>query len=148
MQGSIISLIRDIRMNMVTWVHIEGRDIIFQNFSDEDNREVGRNYSTESIHHYDVLSNVHLEFGRKDGESCKPCLSFLTNHRLKLLSHQWHCTTIFDGSQAKMLHSTSLIAILISFLQIFFPMSFHNHNHEGTKGRRVWIIFVMALQIV
>jgi len=54
MQGSIISLIRDIQMSMVTWVHIEGRDIIFQNFVDEDNREVRRNYSTKSIHSYDV----------------------------------------------------------------------------------------------
>jgi len=54
MQGSIISLIRDIRMSTVTWVHIEGRDIIFQNFINEDNHEVRRNYSTESIHPYDV----------------------------------------------------------------------------------------------
>jgi hypothetical protein len=54
MQGSIILLIRDIRMSTVTWVHIEGRVIIFQNFIDEDNRGVGRNYSTEFIHPYDV----------------------------------------------------------------------------------------------
>ena len=54
MQGSIISLIWDIRMSTVTWVHIEGRDIIFQNFIDEDIHEVGRNYSTEFIHPYDV----------------------------------------------------------------------------------------------
>ncbi|XP_073266376.1 uncharacterized protein [Populus alba] len=53
-KGSIILLIRDIRMSTVTWVHIEGKDIIFQNFVDEDNPEVERNYLTESIHHYDV----------------------------------------------------------------------------------------------
>jgi len=147
MQGSIISLIRDIRMSTVTWVHIERRDIIFQNFIDEDNREVRRNYSTESIHPYDVSLNVHLEFGRKDDKSCKTCLSFLTNHKLKLLSYQWPCITTFGGSRAKMLHSKSLIVIQILFLLILFSMSLHNHNHEGTKGRRVWIIFVMALQI-
>jgi hypothetical protein len=30
-----------------------------------------------------------------------------------------------------------LIAILISFLQIFFPMSFHNHKQLDTRVRRV-----------
>ena len=38
MQGSIISLIRDIRMITVTWVYIKERDIIFQNFIDEQPR--------------------------------------------------------------------------------------------------------------
>jgi len=88
-----------------------------------------------------------LEFGRKDGESCKTCLSVLINHRLKLLSQQWRCITTFSESRAKMLHSTSLITILILFLLILFPMSFHNHNHVGTRGRRVWIIFVMTLHV-